>query len=228
MKPAARTLGRYWLTWSSLAVVSMWVAIVLVGYYKGIEEAEEIIDGQLQSLAQFWQGVVPDVPPLTASDANFERPNPYVQTSALLAWKDGQLVQDSHRLASQLDWQHPPAVGHQWVNVLHGQDLESWRMYTSIRTFKGERYIVSVMMNKADRMDLASDIALDIAWPGALLMPLLLVVLWGGVKAGDSASARTARGCVACRGDVNITHRLESKLPLCRIFSVSAFGSGFG
>lgn len=178
MKPAARTLGRYWLTWSSLAVVSMWVAIVLVGYYKGIEEAEEIIDGQLQSLAQFWQGVVPDVPPLTASDANFERPNPYVQTSALLAWKDGQLVQDSHRLASQLDWQHPPAVGHQWVNVLHGQDLESWRMYTSIRTFKGERYIVSVMMNKADRMDLASDIALDIAWPGALLMPLLLVVLW--------------------------------------------------
>ncbi|MEY5027945.1 MAG: hypothetical protein RLZ63_260 [Pseudomonadota bacterium] len=179
MTSSARTLGRYLLTWSSLAVVSMWVAIVLVGYYKGIEEAEEIIDGQLQSLAQFWQGVMPEVSALTVSDANFDRPNPYVQASALLAWKDGQLVQDSHRLASQLDWQHPPAVGHQWVNVLHGQDLQSWRMYTSIRTFKGERYIVSVMMNKADRMDLASDIALDIAWPGALLMPLLLVVLWG-------------------------------------------------
>ncbi len=177
--PRTRTLGRYLLTWSSLAVLCMWVAVVLVGYYKGVEEAEEIIDGQLQSQAQVWQGVMPDVTPLTVSNANFERPNPYVQASALLAWKDGQLVQDSHRLAALLDWQHPPVEGHRWVNVLQGDELQSWRMYTSIRTYQGERYIVSVLMNKADRMDLASDIALDIAWPGALLMPLLLLVLWG-------------------------------------------------
>ena len=93
------SLWRYLWSWVVGALLVVWTTLLVVAWYTGHHEAEEITDGQLESVARLWLSVEPDktlsIPEPIASN----RARAYVQDVAVLHWVDGQLFTDTHNLA---------------------------------------------------------------------------------------------------------------------------------
>ncbi len=47
-----RLLRRYLWTWALLTLAIVWLALAAVAYYTGLDEADEILDGHLVSVAE--------------------------------------------------------------------------------------------------------------------------------------------------------------------------------
>ena len=57
---AQRELWRHLWNWTLGALLVVWLTLVAVAWYTGHHEAEEITDGQLESVARLWLSVEPD------------------------------------------------------------------------------------------------------------------------------------------------------------------------
>lgn len=176
-------LWRHLWSWTLGALLVVWLTLVAVAWYTGHHEAEEISDGQLVAVARLWATASPGDPQLQPGPLGRQRVMAYVQDVAVLQWEAGQLVVDTHGMAPGLRLVGPPPPGFSQVRY-HGPRGESlWRLYASPPPAGTDRH-VAVLMDMAQRYDLGKDVALHVARPAVLVLPLIALVLWWTIRRG--------------------------------------------
>ncbi|MEZ5706424.1 MAG: histidine kinase dimerization/phospho-acceptor domain-containing protein [Burkholderiaceae bacterium] len=177
-------LRRYLLRWALGAVVVVWLTLIAVAWATGLREARKFSDGQLVAVARFWVQSVP-APAVSVGPAELAQlQHEYLQDMAILDWKDGQLISDSHGLAPGLSLSALPVSG--FANVVYrAGELESERR-AYVVTFEqnGHQRRIAVLMDLKKRAELGNDIAEHIAEPAVLVFPLVALFLWWAIRRG--------------------------------------------
>ena len=91
-----------------------------------------------------------------------------------MVWQSGQLVLDSHGLARH--WPVPDTVGHHTQVVTVQGQARHWRQYTQVTTAPVARR-VTVVVDLDARNALGRDMALHIARPAFVVLPLVAWLL---------------------------------------------------
>lgn len=185
--PRQRVLWRYLWGWTLGALTLVWLTLLVVAWYTGHYETEELSDGHMAGVARLWLAVSP-----TGVDALNEPLarsglSSYVQDMAVIEWRGDQVVNDTHRMAAGLGLNHAPAVG---IFVRYYKDAaggEPWRMVVVQAPQSGPDAPVrrvAVLINMAQRVDLGGDVAAYLARPALLELPLVALGLWWTLRRG--------------------------------------------
>ena len=194
------SLWRYLWSWVVGALLVVWTTLLLVAWYTGYHEANEITDGQLESVARLWLSVEPDKAQSTPEPIASSRARAYVQDVAVLHWVDGQLFTDTHSLASSLGLTEPPARGFSNRVQTTGSGDVRWRVYAASGQDEHAADFVAVLMDMDHRVDLGRDMALKLARPALLVLPLVALLLWWALRRGLSPLVRLSRDVAALDG----------------------------
>ena len=194
------TLWRYLWSWVVGALLVVWTTLLIVAWYTGHHEADEITDGQLEAVARLWLSVEPDQTLSTPEPIASSRTRAYVQDVAVLHWVDGQLFTDTHTLAASLGLDAAPSVGfsNRVQNTPSGQ--VRWRVYAAAGQGEHAADFVAVLMDMDHRVDLGRDMALKLARPALLVLPLVALLLWWALRRGLSPLVRLSRDVAALDG----------------------------
>jgi two-component system, OmpR family, sensor histidine kinase QseC len=178
------TLHRYLLQWAMGAVVLVWLTLLVVAWGTGLRESRKFSDGQLVAVARLWLQTAPLQHPgiELASLEGFQ--HEYLQDVAVLDWRDGQLVSDSHGMAPGLDLQAMPLHGFASIAYRTPQSMGERRLYTVSVQQNGHLRRVSVLMDMQKRSELGKDIAEHVAQPALLIFPLVALLLWWAIRRG--------------------------------------------
>ena len=176
-------LWRHLWGWTFGAVLVVWITLVAVAWSTGLREARKFIDGQLVATAQLWLATAPAVKPVPP-------PKPvgvadeYIPDLAALAWTDGVLDTDTHRLAAGIELDRLTRPGLTDVTYLNGNGPREWRAYV-VEQAQGDRVRrVAVLVDKSERNALGLDLAEHVALPALLLLPLVALMLWWTIRRG--------------------------------------------
>ena len=194
------TLQRYLWSWVVGALLVVWATLLLVAWYTGHHEAEEITDGQLVAVARLWLSVDPGDTEVADEPIATTRARPYVQDVAVLHWVDGQLRTDTHDLSGSLGLTVPPPAGFSERTQSTTSGPVRWRVYAA--TGQGQRApdLVAVVMDVDHRIDLGRDMALKLARPALLVLPLVALLLWWALRRGLNPLVRLSRDVAALDG----------------------------
>lgn len=177
-------LWRHLWGWTLGALLVVWLTLVAVAWYTGHHEAEEITDGQLVAVARLWLRAAPHDEPAPLQGVARQRVSAYVQDVALLQWDGEHLVTDTHGLAVGLGLTAPPVPGFSEPWHSGPQGRSHWRMFVASQPAEGHERRVAVLMDMAQRYDLGKDVALRVARPALLVLPLIAVLLWWTIRRG--------------------------------------------
>lgn len=182
--PQRPALWRHLWAWTLVAMAATWATLAAVAYHTGLHEADEISDGQLMATAHLWLQL-PQVPQAHANTTHPSGLQPaqhgYEQPQALMVWERGMLVLDTHGLAEH--WPVPDQPGfHTQLVTVQGQSRH-WREYTATASTPHERR-VTVVMDLDARNALGRDIALHIASPAFVVLPLVALLLAWALRRG--------------------------------------------
>ena len=198
-QPAPRpTLWRHLWRRSFGAVLAVWIALSAVAIYTGFHEARKMLDAQLASVGQLWLAAAVDRPSGAAS-APAPGPTPparqgeYFQNLAVLAWEDGALVSDAHRLAAGLDLSALAAPGFHTVVFTDAGGQHDWRAYVAQQPRSGRLYRVAVLVELRARNALGWDMAEHVTLPALLLLPLVALLLGWSIRRGLRPLERLSR-----------------------------------
>lgn len=178
------SLLRHLLAWSLGTVLLVWATFVLIGFYTGAQEADEVTDGHLASVAslmltQRLQGV--SVPPDAAAlGGRLElKAHDYQQSLSVVEWSaDGRLLV---RIGEAPLASFNQAEGFETVMI--GTPPTPWRVFSRWDRPDQQRKI-TVLLSVAERDELAYDIAAQVAMPGLWLLPVVALVLTLAVRRG--------------------------------------------
>jgi two-component system sensor histidine kinase QseC len=180
------------------AVLAVWITLSVVAVSTGFHEARKLLDGRLSSVGQLLLAAVVDRPSSTAL-APAPSPTPpalqgeYFQSLALLAWENGALVNDSHRLASGLDLAALTNPGLHTVVFTDAGGRHDWRVYVAQQPRDGRVYRVAVLVELRARNALAWDMAEHVTLPALLLLPLVALLLGWSIRRGLRPLQRLSR-----------------------------------
>ncbi|MDP1687369.1 HAMP domain-containing sensor histidine kinase [Hydrogenophaga sp.] len=194
------SLWRYLWSWVVGALLVVWTTLLLVAWYTGHHEAEEITDGQLEAVARLWLSVEPDKTLSIPEPIASSRTRAYVQDVAVLHWVDGQLFTDTHNLAGSLGLSDPPAKGFSNRVQTTGHGEVRWRVYAAPGQDEHAADFVAVLMDLDHRVDLGRDMALKLARPALLVLPLVALLLWWALRRGLNPLVRLSRDVAALDG----------------------------
>lgn len=182
--PARRrpSLQRHLLAWMLCALALVWGSFVVWGYLTGVQEADELTDGHLASVAALtlnWH-VQGDVP---AGEATVVQPPPglkahdYQESLSVALWNaQGRLI--SRTGAAPL-----PDFGiEQGFATLKLDGHTAWRSFTQWSADHQAK--VTVMIALPERDGLADDIAMQMVEPGFWLLPVVVLVLGMALRRG--------------------------------------------
>ena len=91
-------LRRYILSWTLGALLLVWLTLIAVAWSTGFREARKFSDGQLVAVAKLWIEASPTGASQNPVPASAGLEHEYLQDVAVLAWEDGRLVADTHRM----------------------------------------------------------------------------------------------------------------------------------
>lgn len=173
--------------WTLVAMTGTWATLAAMAYHTGLQEADEIGDGQLAAWAQLWMElpqlpVFPTQPAPARPDALKPDENGHEPPQAVLVWQDGRLVVDSHGLAGE--WVTPIAPGYHTQEVTVQGQTRHWRHYTATDPLRADGRRVTVVMDMGAREALGRDIAEDIAQPALVVLPLVALLLAWALRRG--------------------------------------------
>jgi two-component system, OmpR family, sensor histidine kinase QseC len=194
------SLRRYLWSWVVGALLVVWSTLLMVAWYTGHHEAEEITDGQLEAVARLWMAVEPDNTLSAPDPIASSRARAYVQDVAVLHWVDGQLLTDTHNLAGSLGLTEPPARGFSNRVQTTGSGDVRWRVYAAAGQDEHAADLVAVLMDMDHRVDLGRDMALKLARPALLVLPLVALLLWWALRRGLNPLVRLSRDVAALDG----------------------------
>ncbi|MBA4213865.1 MAG: two-component sensor histidine kinase [Polaromonas sp.] len=194
------SLGRYLWSWVVGALLVVWATLLLVAWYTGHHEAEEITDGQLVAVARLWLSVDPGDTEVSVEPIAPTRAKAYVQDVAVLHWVDGQLRTDTHDLSGSLGLTGPPRTGFSERTQSTASGPVRWRVYAAAGQGARAPDLVAVVMDVDHRVDLGRDMALKLARPALLVLPLVALLLWWAMRRGLSPLVRLSRDVAALDG----------------------------
>ena len=170
--------------WILGALVVVWASFVFWGYQAGVEEADELTDGHLASVAAlvlnlpvsdaFGQGkATPRValPGLRAHD--------YQQSMSMQLWDDQGDMLLNVGSAPRLKFADEREG---FFDAELGAKKQIWRTFTQWNVEHTRK--VTVMVALQERDDLADDIAGQMVLPGLWLLPVVTLVLGLTIRAG--------------------------------------------
>ncbi|MDA8523592.1 two-component sensor histidine kinase [Acidovorax sp. NCPPB 4044] len=177
------SLTRRLLLWTLGALLAVWASFVGMAYLTGIEEADELTDGHLASVAALLLNLRPGET-VTPSEATRRAPTPwlkahdYQQSLNVVQWDaDGRLL--SHSGDAPL----PPFDTPDGFATLHlGAKPTPWRSFSQWDETRSRKVVV--LLDLEERDDLAEDIAGQMVEPGLWLLPVVMLVLGFAVRRG--------------------------------------------
>lgn len=185
----ARTpsLWRHLWWWALGTTTTVWLTLAGVAFYTGHHEAEEIAQGQLQSVAQHWLNLPSAqwpaaVAAMPARDAAAltQRKAAYTTEWAVLLWRGGELRLDSHGLQARLPNDLRPGQQRLALPGLPGE----WRLWVQDAADGDTPRRAAVLVPANAHAALGRDIAEHIARPALVLLPLVAVLLAWALKRG--------------------------------------------
>jgi two-component system sensor histidine kinase QseC len=195
-----RLLRRYLLSWTLGVLLVVWLTLIALAWSTALHEARKFSDGQLVAVARLWMGAAPTGTALQAPVATPDLSHEYLQDVAVLAWEQGRLVTDTHRMAPGLDLAAVPAQGFATVDVRVPGLSPQWRVY-AVQAPQGDgQRRVWVLMDMQLRHELGKDIAEHVAQPAVLVLPLVALLLWWTIRRGLRPLDRLSREVAALDG----------------------------
>ena len=184
---APRLLRRYLWTWALLTLTIVWLALAAVAYYTGLDEADEILDGHLVSVAEPLlqpPARLLKAPPQSATPpARSTYATVYAPELRLVVWEDERVVWDTHGIATLLPASLPP--GHHTLVLDPARPASTWRVFVadaSADTTTARR--VAVLTEMGWRQHLGTDLAEDIVRPSLVLLPLVALLMAWAIRRG--------------------------------------------
>lgn len=180
-----RSLFGQLLAWSLGALALLWLSMLAAGYHTGRHETDELVDGQLASMAALlarldnggrWLPTPSDQPPPAA---NQPLQHEYQQAYSLVVW-------DTHGrvLAHQGGAPLPPFSRDEGYATLQlGAPAQPWRSFARWSDGAAPRRVM-VLVDAAERTELGWDIASQMAAPGLWLLPALALALGLALRRG--------------------------------------------
>ena len=190
MKPMAASpspqpvLRRYILSWTLGALLLVWLTLIAVAWSTGFREARKFSDGQLVAVAKLWIEASPTGASQNTVPASAGLEHEYLQDVAVLAWEDGRLVADTHRIAPGLDITDLPPRGFRTLTLQTEHGLGDWRSFGVRLNMDGRERRVLALMDMKKRGELGKDIAEHVAQPAVLVLPLVALLLWWAIRRG--------------------------------------------
>ena len=173
------------LLWALGALLVVWLSFVVMGYRTGIEEADELTDGHLASVASVLlslRSVEFVAPGSAAPRMNMPglKSHDYQQSLSVALWDaDGRLIGSSGAA-------DPPAfdTAEGFADLQLGAAQTRWRSFAQWDAAHERK--VMVLLNLQERDDLAEDIAGQLIEPGMWLLPVVALALglaiWRGLR----------------------------------------------
>lgn len=215
-----RTLWKYLWVWSLLALGFSWLTLVVVAYFTGLHEADEITDGQLASSVQLLlrQTQAPlqvgnQVVCLPGGRAAGD-PDNYAPELHVVIWEGEQLVCDTHGLASALADLPGPAA--QDLRLVYKGQTQVWRaLMGSGNNPAGVPRRVLVLIDKDRREALGRDFAWHIVQPAMVLLPLVALLLLWAIRRGLQPLEQLA--AEVAQLDLDAGDTLQSQQPFAEL-----------
>jgi two-component system sensor histidine kinase QseC len=178
------SLQRELLAWTLGALVVVWAAFMLIGYRTGVEEADELTDGHLASVAALLlsqSGTVFEQRPdaATLGVAPSLKAHDYQQSLSVAVWDEDGMLLTRTGPAPMPSFDTPEG----FATLSLGQPAQAWRVFTRWDEI-GHVRKVAVLLSVQERDDLADDIAEQVATPGLWLLPAVALVLTLAVRRG--------------------------------------------
>lgn len=192
-RPRPRVLWRHLWGWTLGALTLVWLSLMVVAWYTGHHETEEMSDGHMMGVARLWLAVSPAQVGQLSEPLARQGLRGYVQDVAVIEWHGDQVVTDTHRLAPGLGLKAAPAPG---VSVQHYEGVMGsgpWRMVVAQAEAPEPHRRVAVLMNMSQRLDLGRDVAEHVARPALLVLPLVALGLWWTIRRGLRPLDRLSR-----------------------------------
>ena len=185
--PSPRLLRRYLWTWALLTLAIVWLALAAVAYYTGLDEADEILDGHLVSVAEpllYPAARLLKAPPQSATPPTR---SPYATVYApelrLVVWEDERVVWDTHGIAALLPANL--AQGHHTLVLDPSRPASTWRVFvTDAPADSTTARRVAVLTEMGWRQHLGTDLAEDIVLPSLVLLPLVALLMAWAIRRG--------------------------------------------
>lgn len=185
MPRPSRSLFGSLLAWSLGALGLLWLSVLVAGYQTGRHETDELVDGQLASIATLLTRLDNGGRWLTATGnadvpaANQPLQHAYQQAYSVVVW-------DAHGrvLAHQGSAPLPPFLRDEgFATLALGEPARSWRSFARWSDGPAPRRVM-VLIDAAERTELGWDIAGQVAAPGLWLLPALALVLGLALRRG--------------------------------------------
>jgi two-component system, OmpR family, sensor histidine kinase QseC len=189
------SLTRQLLLWSLGALAIVWGSFVFLGYQAGVEEADELTDGHLASVAALLLNLraseVMEGPQRTErAPIPWLKSHDYQQSISVVQWDaQGRLLTLTGSVPE------PPfndAEG--FADLTLGPDKVAWRSFSQWDA--GRTRKIMVMLELRERDELADDLAEQLIEPGLWLLPVvslaLGLALWRGLRPLYALSADVA------------------------------------
>ncbi|MEO8151607.1 MAG: histidine kinase dimerization/phospho-acceptor domain-containing protein [Rhizobacter sp.] len=180
-------LIRHLLAWALGALVVVWVSFIVVGFRTGVDEADELTDGHLASVAHLLLHQ-PEAR-FSASDRNVAgvpvdtlatlKSHDYQQSMSVVVWDaSGQVLTRTGEAPT-------PAFTRDegFASLSLGTPPSSWRTFSRWDPIDHSRKVM-VLLSVSERDDLVSDIAQQVAAPGLWLLPVVALALGWAIRRG--------------------------------------------
>jgi two-component system sensor histidine kinase QseC len=203
MTPTTAARLRPRLLWRHLwgltlgALTLVWLTLMVVAWYTGHHETEEMSDGHMMGVARLWLAVSPTEVGALSEPLARQGLRSYVQDVAVIEWQGDRVVTDTHRLVVGLGLGAAPAPGASTRQYQGVMGSGPWRMVVAEARTTAEpaqpRRRVAVLMKMAQRVDLGRDVAAHVARPALLVLPLVALGLWWTIRRGLRPLDRLSR-----------------------------------
>lgn len=180
-----RSLFGHLLAWSLGALALLWLSMLVAGYQTGRHETDELVDGQLASIAALlarldnggrWLPAAGDGAP---PPANQPLQHDYQQAYSVVVWDaQGRLL--VHQGSAPLP---PFARDEGFATLALGEPAHPWRSFARWSDGRAPHRVM-VLIDAAERTELGWDIAGQVAAPGLWLLPALALALGLALRRG--------------------------------------------
>lgn len=174
---------RQLLLWSLAALVVVWGCFVFLAYRTGIEEADELTDGHLASVAVLLLSIE-DLPSAGQKTESLRLRQPglknhdYQQSLSVLVWDSTGTLRWRSGDAPTLTFNSSEG----YETLAAGGESMEWRSFSQWNLEK--RHKVAVLLNLKERDALAQDIAGQMIEPGLWLLPVVALALGLAIARG--------------------------------------------
>lgn len=172
------SLKRRLLKWISIPIMIAAALIFLIAYLFSWHEIEEVYDAQLvHSAKTLLQLTEHEIAEQQSIDIGTENPNlqhRYENKTAFRIWKNDKIVLQSSRAKDFTGVEAPPGFSAQNI------EEKPWRFFVFIDAEKNIR--IETAERYAIRYELIGQLMTSLAIPMAILIPLLLFIVWIGVR----------------------------------------------